>query len=135
LGQTKKILGELADGLITPKKNKDKEKEKGLADQRSLEMDKSILENINNKISSPTVETNIRIIASAKTEMGARSILGDLESAFNQFENTGSNKFAFKRLVGKEANRLFRQLESLDIPVSCHPTVSLTLPRMDTYLF
>lgn len=107
LGETKKVLKEFAGGLVSDKK--DKEKEKGLADQKSLEMDKSIIENLNNKISTPTVETNIRIIASSKTESEALSILSDLESAFNQFENTGSNKISFKRLEGKDLRQFFRE--------------------------
>ncbi len=106
-GETKKIFKEITDGFVGNKKEKDKEK--GMADQKSLEMDKNVLENINNKISTPTVEANIRIIASAKTESEANSILSDLESAFNQFENTGSNKLAFNRLAGKDLNHFFRE--------------------------
>ena len=105
-GETKKIFKEIGDGLVNSKKEKDKEK--GLADQKSLEMDKKIIENLNNKISTPTVEANIRIIASSKTESEALSILSDLESAFNQFENTGSNKISFERLSGKELRHFFR---------------------------
>ncbi len=106
-GETKKIFKEIADTFVDGKK--EKEKEKGLADQKSLEMDKNVLENINNKISTPTVETNIRIVASSRTEGEALSILLDLESAFNQFENTGSNKLAFKRPEGASLRQFFRE--------------------------
>jgi predicted ribonuclease YlaK len=106
-GETKKIFKEISDSFTEGKK--DKEKEKGLADQKSLEMDKNVLENINNKISTPTVEVNIRIVASSRTESEALSILSDLESAFNQFENTGSNKLSFKRLTGKDLRQFFRE--------------------------
>ena len=106
-GETKKVFKEISDGFAGSKKEKDKEK--GLADQKSLEMDKNIIENLNNKISTPTVETNIRIIASSQTESEAMSILSDLESAFNQFENTGSNKISFKRLNGKDLRQFFRE--------------------------
>ncbi len=107
LGGTKKILGEIVDSFVNGKK--DKEKAKGAADQKSLDMDKKIIENLNNKISTPTVEINIRIVASAKTESEATSILSDLESAFNQFENTGSNKLTFERLYTKNLRKLFRE--------------------------
>jgi GTPase SAR1 family protein len=107
LGEAKKVFKEIGSGFVGSKKEKDKEK--GLADQKSLEMDKNIIENLNNKISTPTVETNIRIIASSKTESEALSILSDLESAFNQFENTGSNKISFKRLEGKDLRQFFRE--------------------------
>lgn len=100
LGETKKIFKEIADGLRGKKDKEGKEKE---------QVDQKALENINNKISTPTVETNIRIIASAKTEGGALSILADLESAFNQFENTGSNKISFKRLKDRELRQFFRE--------------------------
>jgi hypothetical protein len=107
LGETKKIFKEIASGFTGNKKDKDKEK--GAADQKSLEMDKNVLENLNNKISTPTVEANIRIVASAGTESQANSILADLESAFNQFENTGSNKISFKRLSGSDLRNFFRE--------------------------
>jgi len=109
LGETKKIFKDFTSGLINKKnKDKDKDKEKGVKDQKSLEMDKNILENLNNKINTPTVETNIRIIASSKTRFEAESIISDLESAFNQFENTGSNKLSFERPEGKDLRQLFR---------------------------
>ncbi len=106
LGETKKIFKEITDSFTAGKK--EKEKERGIADQKSLEMDKNVLENINDKISTPTVEINLRIVASAQTEKEALSILSDLEAAFNQFENTGSNKLFFERLTGKNLNRFFR---------------------------
>jgi GTPase SAR1 family protein len=106
MGETTKIFKEIASGILTKKKD---DKDKGSAEQKSLDMDKKILENINNKINAQTVETNIRIIASSETESKALSILSDLESAFNQFENTGSNKLTFERLEGKELRQLFRE--------------------------
>jgi GTPase SAR1 family protein len=102
LGEGKKIFKEITDSFNSTKKDDGvKEKEKEQVDQK-------VIENINNKINSPTVETNIRIVASAKTETVANSILADLESAFNQFENTGSNKISFKRLNGRDLRGFFR---------------------------
>jgi len=133
-GETKKIFQDIAEGFTASKKDKDKEK--GLADQKSLEMDKGIIENLNNKISTPTVETNIRIIASSNTEKEALSILSDLESAFNQFENTGSNKLSFKRLAGKELRQFFREFsfrifrESEKVPLNIREiTTIMHLPE------
>ncbi len=107
-GETKTVFKDIAKGFMSGKNDKDKEKEKGMADQKSLDMDKKIIENLNNKISTPTVEANIRIIASAVTKAEAVSILSDLESAFNQFENTGSNRLSFVRLENKDLRHLFR---------------------------
>jgi hypothetical protein len=104
-GEAKKTFKEIAKGFSGSskdgeEKNKAKEKE---------QIDQKIIDNINAKISTPTVEANIRIVASAKTESEALSILSDLESAFNQFENTGRNRISFKRLTGKDLRQFFRE--------------------------
>jgi GTPase SAR1 family protein len=105
LGETKTVFKDIVksfSGSSKDKEEKNKTKEKEQIDQK-------VLENINNKIVSPTVETNIRIVASAKTVDEATLILSDLESAFNQFENTGRNKISFKRLVGRDLQQFFRE--------------------------
>jgi predicted ribonuclease YlaK len=66
------------------------------------------MENIKNKISSPLVDINIRIMASSNTQEEANAILSDIESVFNQFENTTGNKFKFKRVFGKELLKMSR---------------------------
>ncbi|OIP65227.1 MAG: hypothetical protein COV32_02810 [Candidatus Yonathbacteria bacterium CG10_big_fil_rev_8_21_14_0_10_43_136] len=53
--------------------------------------------NIGEKIASPIVDTNIRIIASADTDVRAESILNELESAFNQFGKPQANEIKWKR--------------------------------------
>ncbi len=79
----------------TSKQKKEKEeKEKNEHDKP----DDIVIENIQLKIKSPIVRTNIRIVASSSDEAGATEILSDLESAFNQFENTNGNRIVFKRL-------------------------------------
>lgn len=105
-GTTKKILKELGEGLMDL--NKENKDDKDKKENAKESVDEKILENLNNKISTPTVEVNIRIVASSGTESEAVSILSDLESAFNQFENTGSNKLAFERLEGKDLRQFFR---------------------------
>jgi hypothetical protein len=103
LGETKKVFKDIVGGFIDGKKNKEKD------EMKKEQIDQKVLENINTKISTPTIETNIRIIASAQTESLALSILSDLESAFNQFENTGSNKLSFERLKDKNLRKFFRE--------------------------
>ena len=56
------------------------------------------IENIKNKISSPILEVNIRIVASAGSDGAAQAILSDLESAFNQFEDTAGNALTWESL-------------------------------------
>ena len=56
------------------------------------------LESVKKKVASQVVSTNIRIITSAKTAARAKEVLHEIESAFNQFENTTGNKFKFDLL-------------------------------------
>ncbi len=66
------------------------------------------MENIKAKLASPLSSVNIRIISSGTTKEEADSILSDIESSFNQFENTNGNKFVFRRLSGRELLNLTR---------------------------
>ncbi|MFA6094936.1 MAG: type IV secretory system conjugative DNA transfer family protein [Candidatus Paceibacterota bacterium] len=91
VGEFWKVGRDLFKASTTPAPEKDKPKEKKPVDEEAV---KSIQE----KVSSPIVECCIRIVASSKTEQEATTILSDLESSFNQFENTGYSHFAFKRV-------------------------------------
>lgn len=85
------------------KSKKDKEGEE------KKPIDQSILDNIKNKISSPIVKTNIRIVTSAATRDEAEAILSDIESSFNQFENTTGNKFKFQKLERVKLMRMLKE--------------------------
>lgn len=102
LGETKTIFKDIAKTFMNSGGKDKPEKSKEQADQ-------STLENINDKISSPTVETNIRLVASAGNRAAAISILSDIESSFNQFENTGRNKIVFERIEDKDLYSFFRE--------------------------
>ncbi len=122
------VLGSLRD-FFKDKKTKDPSMGSGPADQK-------VIENINNKTASPVVEVNIRLAASAETEVQANSILADLESAFNQFENTGYNKLSFKRVSGKDLTRFLREFsfrvfnESQKLPLNLREvTTMMHLPE------
>ena len=58
-------------------------------------LDDAVVQQFRDKIDSPTAAISIRIVASAGDEATARNILTDIESSFNQFENTGGNKVTF----------------------------------------
>lgn len=73
--------------------SKKKEEEK-----KESEKDRTAVENIKRKILSPTIQTNIRLISSGATKARAEAILTEIESSFNQFEDSQSNSFAFTRL-------------------------------------
>ncbi len=66
-------------------------------DKKDNVVDQIVADNVKRKMESQIVLSNIRIIASSKDEAGAREILSDLESAFNQFENSTGNKPKFIR--------------------------------------
>ena len=96
--EIKKIGKELSSS--NKKDDKDKEQEK--------QLDQSIIENIKNKLSSPIAKVNIRIVTSTESIERSASIMSEIESAFNQFENATGNKFKFKRLSGKDLVRAYR---------------------------
>ena len=60
-------------------------------------MDAELVKSIEEKIASPIVDTNIRIIASAQTAHRAEAILNEVESAFNQFGKPQANEIKWKR--------------------------------------
>ncbi len=74
----------------------------GIKKKEEGEIDQEAIENITQKISSPIVDTNIRIVVSAENEERANSILTDLESAFNQFTKPQANGIKWKRLKGAD---------------------------------
>jgi len=70
--------------------------------------DQTTIEAVEKKMAAPVVETNIRLIASSGAPRRAEQILGELEAAFNQFENTKGNRLLWKRVKGVEARRFYR---------------------------
>lgn len=71
-------------------------------------LDQIAIEALKQKIASPIVEVNVRLIASAGRESRAHEILGDLIASFNQFENAGINKMRFIPMKDSALNKLFR---------------------------
>ena len=56
------------------------------------------MKEIQNKLATPVLSTNIRIVTSAESEAKATAILSDLEASFNQFENVQGNRLEFTRV-------------------------------------
>lgn len=71
-------------------------------------VDSEAIQKIKQKISSTIVATNIRIIASAKTEIDANRILQGIESSFNQFTDSTSTGLKAKRLNKSSLAQMFR---------------------------
>lgn len=104
-GQFAKVAGEIGkevvEGALSGDTKKDENKEKYI--------DQIAVEQIKNKIATPIIETNIRLVASAKTRMRAENILSDLESSFNQFTNSLGNSFKWDRIKENKLKDLFYQ--------------------------
>lgn len=87
--------------ISTDKKDKDKKEDSGAGNATPIE-------NIKIKIGSPLANINIRVMTSSATKDEALAILSDIESSFNQFENTHGNKFEFTRIEGKDLLKMAR---------------------------
>ncbi len=61
------------------------------------------------KIASPVVDTNIRLVASAGDKDNAEMILSEMESAFHQFSRPDGNSISFTRLTGKKLSSFLRE--------------------------
>lgn len=71
-------------------------------------IDESAIEAVEKKMAAPVVETNIRLVTSSPDQTHAAQLMGELEAAFNQYENTKGNRFVWKRLKGGDAKRFHR---------------------------
>jgi len=105
---------------IEPKKDKDGKKHELTASESEK------VDLIKTKTASPIVLANIRFVASAESRQQAEHIISDIESAFNQFDNTQGNALTFKRVEKEklkevEKDFIFRSF-SFDsrIPLSLH---------------
>jgi len=89
-----------------------------------INIDANVVESVKSKIEKPIISTNIRIIASAQTKERALSILGDMQSSFNQFENTTGNKLKLKVMEGSNSKTLFKDFsfrhfnQKWDVPLN-----------------
>ncbi|MDB5194110.1 MAG: hypothetical protein JWN50_124 [Parcubacteria group bacterium] len=87
LGQ--EVLHELSGFFSTKKKE---------AEDKPKAVDSASIELVKKKLESPTVSTNIRIVTSAPNVAEAEKVLGEIESAFNQFSLPVSNALRFVRV-------------------------------------
>jgi tRNA isopentenyl-2-thiomethyl-A-37 hydroxylase MiaE len=99
-GQIAQSLKEFFSGSSTDKKDSQ-------ADQ--LHVDRNVVEAIQAKTASPIISANIRVVTSAANEERAKELLFEIESAFNQFENTQGNRIVFERKRRGSLSRLLHQ--------------------------
>ncbi len=111
------------DIFTTLGSSKQTEEEK-LKEKERPNFDQAIVDEIRKKISSPIIRTNIRIVASSRTEREALDLLTDIQSSFNQFENTKGNGFKWKQLKRGGLSEMLRNFtyrtfsDSQNIPLS-----------------
>ncbi|MSU55188.1 MAG: DUF87 domain-containing protein [Candidatus Taylorbacteria bacterium] len=101
------FFGEFAKGFKDALSGRHSDTKKKKDDPEPSKTDDVAIEQVKNKVSSPMLLVSIRVIASAEDKSSALAILGDLEAAFNQFENTHGNKLKFERFFG---GRKFKRL-------------------------
>lgn len=131
--------------LTESKEQKEKAKEK--KKEAASNVDQISTEQIKLKMLSPTVATNIRIIASAENETIAGAILSDIEASFNQFENTHGNKIIFNKVkkselkgllydfsfrLADEKRRLLTNIKELTSLIHFPATVIKSAPHLKT---
>lgn len=102
-GEFKKLGKDFAKDLFNDVMKGDKK------DDKPPVVDSIAVEQITAKVSSPIVETNLRIVASASHRARAEHIISDIESAFNQFQNSLGNAIKFSR---KEKSDLQKTLHN-----------------------
>jgi hypothetical protein len=88
-------------------KSKDEQKQKE-AEQRQIEANKTDIEAVEKKLDATIVETTLRLVVSGTDATRAGQVLGELESAFNQFGNTKGNAIAWDRPTGGAGKRVLR---------------------------
>jgi hypothetical protein len=118
-------LGELAHDfgkMLFSGKPKDEEKKKE-EETRQIEANKNYIEQVEKKIAAPIVGTTIRLVVSSQEAGTAGQILGELESAFNQFGNTEGNRVQFNRADARHAQSVldefsFRLPDAAAVPLS-----------------
>jgi hypothetical protein len=103
------MIGEFAREIgktFFSNKPKDEQKAKEV-ETRQIEENKTHIEQVEKKIATPIVGATIRLVASSSDAHKAEQVLGELEAAFNQFNNTQGNRLEFVRAEGGDEQDLF----------------------------
>jgi len=108
-GEPSKEVFQMSDDFAAEMFRETKEIFKG-EKKKTSGPDQMAIESLERKMSSPVVETNIRLVASSRTQGRAQQILHEMEASFNQYENTKGNRFEFKRLSGGALRGLLKQV-------------------------
>ncbi len=128
-GKTLKQFGKEAISELLSPKSPDKAGQSNTPPQPTEEH-RSVIEQIKEKVASPIIQSNLRIVASAANSTRAYRIAHDLSSAFNQFENTRGCKFVFSEVGAKDLDEFLKKFiyrifdDSLKMPLSIREVTS-----------
>jgi hypothetical protein len=98
------FLGELGKGFkeMAVETGKDLMSNGTKKEEKPKPIDDTAVENIKHKISAPILNANMRIVVSAKEKYRAEEVINEIESSFNQFQNTLGNSIVWKRIPEKK---------------------------------
>jgi hypothetical protein len=122
-----KMAKKISSGMKKAHEIVDTKEDKDKSDKVKTE----ILESVRKKTESQVVSTNIRLIASAKTMSRTKDILHEIQSAFNQFENTTGNKIKFTNFNPNYLNSFFKKFsyrefdQAIDLPMNLKECVTI----------
>jgi hypothetical protein len=121
LKETLHITGEIFSAMFSSSKTpEEKEKEEK---NKSIHTDEVAMKEIQKKLESTIVETNLRVITSAESQERADSMIHGLEATFKQFTEANGNSLMFQKVEGRALNefihqytyRLFNESQSLPL--------------------
>lgn len=114
-------MGQTLKSVFASEKKKDETKP----------IDNDAIAKIKQKMSSTIVSTNIRLVVSSENRASAENIIHTIESSFNQFSDTTSNSFVWKRLEKSNLQKMlrdfsFRSYNSSElIPLNLHELTTI----------
>src|SRR3989344_788810 len=76
--------------------------------EETKEINQKLVEAVERKLSTPIIDTNIRVIASAGDEARAHAIASEVESAFQQFSDPLGNGIKFTNVEGAQKAKFLR---------------------------
>lgn len=94
-------LGKMALGFVTRKTEKDKESERKVDDEA--------VKYIEEKIKKPVMGVTLRIVATGENDDRAKSILGEIQSGFNQFTEAHRNGIEFHPIGKKDLKEFIHE--------------------------
>ncbi|MBY0310106.1 hypothetical protein K2Q16_03105 [Patescibacteria group bacterium] len=113
------LTGGLSDFLFAGDKKKKEE-------EKSKEVDSEAVELFQRKIKSQIIESNIRLVVSAKEKHRSEDIITELQATFNQFDLVEGNHFTATRHKGSTLLRAQKSFSFREFEVSSLLPLSLT---------